>query len=271
MKSERILVVDDERTARVSLAEILRMEGYDVVAVEDGEAAILFLKAQDFDVVLCDLKMPEVGGLEVLAACKEYRPATEFVLLTAYGTLDTAVDALRHGACDYLLKPALPETILDGIHRALKKRQQALARQSLVGMLSDTLAILQQSGSKPSSSGDDRVLRGLGIELDLERRVVSQDGVSLSLTPTEFQLLAYLMAAGGNPVNAEELVMHVQGYQCEPEEARALVRVHISRLRQKVEVDPTEPRIVVTVRGVGYAFGGQPEDSPMSIQQALGS
>ena len=105
MKSERILVVDDERTARVSLAEILRMEGYEVVAVEGGDAAVLFLKAQDFDVVLCDLKMPDVNGLEVLSACKEYRPATEFVLLTAYGTLDTAVDALRHGACDYLLKP----------------------------------------------------------------------------------------------------------------------------------------------------------------------
>jgi len=260
MKAERILVVDDERTARVSLAEILKMEGYDVVAVEGGEAAILFLKAQDFDVVLCDLKMPEVGGLEVLSACKEYRPATEFVLLTAYGTLDTAVDALRGGACDYLLKPALPAAILEGIHRALQKRQQALARQSLVGMLSDTLAILQPSGSKPVGGGEERVLRGLGIELDLDRRVVSQDGVSLALTPTEFQLLAYLMAGGGNPVNAEELVMHVQGYQCEPEEARALVRVHISRLRQKVEVDPAEPRIVVTVRGVGYAFGGQPED-----------
>jgi DNA-binding response OmpR family regulator len=260
MKAERILVVDDERTARVSLAEILKLEGYDVVAVEGGDAAILFLKAQDFDVVLCDLKMPAVGGLEVLTACKEYRPATEFVLLTAYGTLDTAVDALRRGACDYLLKPALPDAILAGIRRALQKRQQALARQSLVGILSDTLAILQPGGSKPASGGDERILRGLGIELDLDRRVVTQDGVSLALTPTEFQLLAYLMAAAGNPVNAEELVMHVQGYQCEPEEARALVRVHISRLRQKVEVDPAEPRIVVTVRGVGYAFGGQPED-----------
>jgi DNA-binding response OmpR family regulator len=127
-------------------------------------------------------------------------------------------------------------------------------------MLSETLAILQPSGSRPGGNGDERVLRGLGIELDLDRRTVTQDGVPLSLTPTEFQLLAYLMAAGGNPINAEVMVMHVQGYQCEPEEARALVRVHISRLRQKVEVDPAEPRIVVTVRGIGYAFGCQPED-----------
>jgi len=188
----RILVVDDERTARLSLAEILRLEGYEVVAVEGGEEAILFLKAQEFDLVLCDLKMPDVDGLQVLDVCREFRPATEFILLTAYGTLDTAVEALRHGASDYLL----------------------------------------------------------------DRRTASQDGQALSLTPTEFQLLAYLMTANGSPVTAEELVVHVQGYRVGPEEARALMRVHVSRLRQKVEVDPAEPRIILTVRGVGYAFGG---------------
>lgn len=256
IEKKRVLVVDDERTARLSLAEILRLEGYDVVAVEGGEEAILFLKAQEFDVVLCDLKMPDVDGLQVLDVCREFRPATEFILLTAYGTLDTAVEALRHGASDYLLKPALPDTIMSSIKQALEKRKQNLARQSLVGVLADTLAVLQKTETQPAATEDKHILRGMGIVLDLDRRMAQQDGQPLALTPTEFQVLAYLMAANGSPVTAEELVVHVQGYRVEPEEARSLMRVHVSRLRQKVEVEPAEPRIILTVRGIGYAFGG---------------
>jgi len=252
----RILLVDDERTARLSLAEILRMEGYEVVVADGGEAAVLFLKAQDFDVVLCDLKMPKVDGLDVLAVCRQYRPATKFILLTAYGALDTAVEALRHGASDYLLKPALPETILVSIGAALEKRQQVLTRQSLMGALADTVAALQQTADRPAPAAPGRVLRGGGIVLDLDKRLTTRDGEPLALTRTEFELLAHLMAAGREPVSAKELVAHAQGYYCEPEEARALVRVHISRLRQKVERNPAEPQVILTVRGIGYAFGG---------------
>jgi two-component system KDP operon response regulator KdpE len=252
----RILLVDDERTARLSLAEILRMEGYEVVVAEGGSAAILFLRAQDFDLVLCDLKMPEVDGLDVLAACQEYRPATGFILLTAYGTMDTAVDALRLGASDYLLKPALPETILQSVEKVLEKRRQTVERQSLMGMLTETVAALQQAENRPKLPSRDRILQGSGIVLNLDKRSVSRDGELLTLTPTEFELLSHLMAAGDKPVSPEELVAHVHGYYCEPEEARALVRVHISRLRQKVEQNPAEPRMILTVRGVGYVFGG---------------
>lgn len=252
----KILVVDDERTARLSLAEILRMEGYDVVVADAGSAAVLFLKAQDFDVVLCDLKMPEVDGLDVLAASHEYRPATEFVLLTAYGTMDTAVEALRLGASDYLLKPAPPEAILESVEKALAKRRQSLERQSLVGMLTDTVAALRQAETWPPKGRKDRILRGGGIELNLDKRLATRDGGSLPLTPTEFDLLSQLMARGGEPVSPEELVANVHGYYCEPEEASALVRVHISRLRQKIERNPTKPRLILTVRGVGYAFEG---------------
>ncbi len=254
----RILVVDDERSARLSLAEILRMEGYEVMAVDGGAAAIQFLKAQDFDMVLCDLKMPDVGGLAVLAACQEFRPATEFVLLTAYGTLDTAVEALRQGASDYLLKPALPETILTSVKQALDKRKQALERQSVVGALADALAVLQQVERPARATEEDHILRGRGVTLNLDRRTAMLDGAPLSLTPTEFEMLSCLMAAEGRPVSAEELVYRVQGYRCEPEEASGIVRVHVSRLRQKMERDPADPQLIVTVRGAGYAFAINP-------------
>jgi DNA-binding response OmpR family regulator len=155
-----------------------------------------------------------------------------------------------------LLKPALPDTIMSSIKQALEKRKQNLARQSLVGVLADTLAVLQKTETQPAATEDKHILRGMGIVLDLDRRMAQQDGQPLALTPTEFQVLAYLMAANGSPVTAEELVVHVQGYRVEPEEARSLMRVHVSRLRQKVEVEPAEPRIILTVRGIGYAFGG---------------
>jgi two-component system KDP operon response regulator KdpE len=256
VEKPRILLVDDERTARLSLAEILRMEGYDVVVADGGKAAVLFLRARDFDVVLCDLKMPEVDGLDVLAVCRQHRPATEFILLTAYGTMDTAVEALRRGASDYLLKPALPETILQSVRKMLERRRQSRARQSLMGKLTDTVAALQQVAASPEPAEARRVVQGGGIMLDHDRRLAIQDGEPLALTPTEFDILSYLIKADSRPVSAEELVAHVHGYYCEPDEARSLVRVHISRLRQKVEQNPAEPRQILTVRGVGYAFGG---------------
>ena len=251
----KVLLVDDERTARLSLAEILRMEGCDVVVADGGNAAVLYLKAQDFDVVLCDLKMPEVDGLDVLAACQQYRPLTEFILLTAYGTMDTAVEALRLGASDYLLKPAPPEAILESVEKALAKHRQSVERQSLMGMLTDTVAALQQAETRPPEGRRDRLLRGGDIELNLDKRLATREGRPLPLTPTEFDLLSQLMARGSEPISPEELVASVHGYYCEPEEASALVRVHISRLRQKVERNSTEPRLILTVRGVGYAFG----------------
>ena len=250
----RMLLVDDERTARLSLAEILRMEGYDVVVAEGGSAAILLLRAQDFDVLLCDLKMPEVDGLDVLAACRQYRPSTEFILMTAYGTIDTAVEALRRGASDYLLKPALPETILESIEKVLEKRRRTLERESLMGMLTETVAALQGVEIQSEPAGQRRLLRRRGVTLDLDRRTASIEGELLALTPTEFALLSHLMAVGDRPVSPEELVAHVHGYQSGPEEARSLVRVHISRLRHKLEQNPANPSLILTVRGVGYAF-----------------
>ena len=255
-----VLLVDDERTARLSLAEILSIEGYRVTAAGGGQAAIQILRTREFDVVLCDIKMPEVDGLEVLAFCRDRWPATEVVLLTAFGTLDTAVAALRHGASDYLLKPARPEAIIASLDKALAKRSQQRARRSLMGTLVETVAAIQHAeGLESLSDLNPRrgVLDGYGISLDRERRIVLKDGSPLALTPTEFDLLAILMQASGRPIGADELVSQVLGYVGENgKETRSLVRVHVSRLRQKIEANPAEPRIIVTVRGSGYAFGG---------------
>lgn len=254
MSKPKILIVDDERSARLSLVEILRMEGYDVLEADGGQAAILLIKANDFDVVVCDLKMPDVDGIKVLEECQAQRPLTKFILLTAYGTLDSAVDALRHSAADYLLKPAPPEIILTSVRTALENRLQALARQSLMGVLADTVAALKDDVEQAPAPKPDALLRGGGIVLNLDARQAEHDGAPLQLTPTEFDMLAYLMLAAGKPVSAEELVAHVHGYSPEPDEASALVRVHIRRLRQKIELNAADPRLVLTVRGVGYAF-----------------
>ena len=256
-----VLLVDDERTARLSLAEILSMEGYQVTAAGGGQAALQVLRAREFDLVLCDLKMPMVDGLEVLAFCRDRWPATEVVLLTAYGTLDTAVEALRRGASDYLLKPARPDAVMASLDKALLKRSQQRARRSLIGTLVETLAAIQQveGVSEPASAMTKQtgVLEGHGIVLDQERRIAVQDGSPLALTPTEFDLLVALMQAAGRPIGAKDLVVRVLGYVGDDgKETRSLIRVHVSRLRQKIEMNPAEPQIIVTVRGSGYAFGG---------------
>lgn len=120
MKDPRVLVVDDRENMVSLLSKVLR-EDAEVVGAHGGAAAIAALKDQDFDVVICDLKMPDVSGMDVLRACKRLRPQTEFILMTAYASLNTAVEALREGAYDYLTKPFDPEAARATILRALAR------------------------------------------------------------------------------------------------------------------------------------------------------
>ncbi|GIW39798.1 MAG: acetoacetate metabolism regulatory protein AtoC [Candidatus Binatia bacterium] len=130
-----ILVADDEAGIRESLAEVLREEGYDVVAVGDGEAALRALEERDFDVVLSDLLMPGADGLEVLERVRERSPQTLTLLMTAHASVDTAVQALRRGAQDYLLKPLLFDEVLHKVEALLQHRQIAWENQFLRSQL----------------------------------------------------------------------------------------------------------------------------------------
>lgn len=261
----RILVVDDEVTARISLAEILRLEGYEVRLAESGEKALEVMAGElPFDLMVLDLKMPGMDGLQLTEKVQKESPDTVIILLTAFGTLETAIQAIRRGAHDYLLKPCPVQQVLKSVREGLDKHWEDQHRRELVGQLEQTLSqLVAVEGGREDvvlpSTSSEQVFQVQEVELNRSRHAVEVKGESVELTPTEFKLLACLMERPDHIWSPQELVRNVQGYETDPWGARAIVRVHIRRLRQKLEPEPSDPRYIVNVRGVGYTFPSEPE------------
>lgn len=260
----RILIVDDEAVARISLAEVLRLEGYHVKAAASGEEALEIVEeAGPFDLMIVDLKMPGMDGIQLTEAIQRRSPDTVIILLTAFATLETAIEAIRRGAHDYLLKPCPVQQVLESVRKGLDKSRLERRRRELMSRLEETVSELLATGASPgyppTSVGSGSVLRVQDVELDPDRYTVTVGGRPVDLTPTEFRLLACLMENAGQVCTPQELVRRAQGYDTDPWGARAIVRVHVRRLRQKLEPDPSKPRYVVNVRGVGYLFPADPQ------------
>ena len=232
----RTLVVDDEEGVRFFLSETLRRSGHHAVTAASGEEALERLRETPFDLLLLDLKLGgSVDGLRVLEAVRWRWPETMVIMLTAHGSLDSAVAAIREGVDHYLLKPVDATQLRQAIQRVLERRKQ----------LGAGLPLATQT----------RVLQRGPFGIDLQTHEVTRDGEQLELTPREFKLLAALMENAHRVVSPPELVQTVMDY--EPEhlhEARQIIRWYIHTLRRKVELDPEKPRYIVNVRGVGYRF-----------------
>ncbi len=257
----KILVVDDEPTARRSWRDILRLEGYQVETAADGKAALEAMKKTEFDVVLLDLKMPGMGGLEVLRTASKLHPDTQIIVLTAHGSLDSAIEALRQGAHDYLLKPASPEDVLDSVAGALAIRAETQHKRLLLGQLESSL---QQLKDAEGVEGQPRVnvqvvTLGNGIMMDMARREIWRGSDKVTLTTTEGKLMQVLWANRGRVMTHRELVLLVQGYETSDWEAPEVLRPLVSRLRRKLAVFPGGREWIVNVRGTGYVFEGVEE------------
>lgn len=241
-----ILIVDDEDGIRYFLERFLKHEGYQVAAVPSGEAALERLAIEEFDVVLLDLKMKGMGGLEVLAQLQQHWPATSVIILTAHASLESAVEALRCGAHDYLFKPCKSIDLRESIRAGLiKRREQVQLRRSAASPIGpETPAGADQS---------DRFLQHSGLIVDSIRHVITLDGVLLELSPTEFDLLAYLISQASRVVPPQELIREVQGYVSDIHEAAETIRSHMYHIRRKMQA-ATGRTVVHTVRGVGYAL-----------------
>lgn len=256
----RLLVIDDEETMRRSLADILRLEGYQVQTAEDGDKAIALLAQETYDLILLDLKMPGTDGLEVLRFAARVAPETQVVLLTAHGSLESAIEALRHGACDYLLKPATPEQILASVERGLKKRANISQKRQLIQQLEASLRQLkgvEQDQPYPESS--EVISLGSQFRVDPARREIHWSKGVIHLTPTEGKLLSVLLANPRRVFTHRELVWMVQGYETKDWEAPEILRPLVSRLRRKLQHLPGGKEWIVSVRGTGYVFD-PPED-----------
>jgi DNA-binding response OmpR family regulator len=231
-----ILVVDDEPVARQSLSDILRLEGHTVFAVANGEQAVEHVRNHSVDLIVLDLKMPGMNGLDVVQVVNQLAPDTEIILLTAFGSMESAVEALRQRVHDYLLKPASPTQILESVKRGLERREVRLKQKES-----------KEAEAAVFATSD-------GTEVDLLRRVVQRGNQLESLTPAEGHLLKVFLENTGKVYSHRELVLLVQGYDVSQREAQEILRPLVSRLRHKLEPFPTLFNRIVSVRGTGYVF-----------------
>jgi DNA-binding response OmpR family regulator len=253
----KILVVDDERSVRVMLEAALRAQGYRVSCAATGAVARQLLEEEEFDVVLLDLQLGDTDGIEVLREAKRLWPATEVILLTAHGSINSAISALRHGAFDYLLKPAQIHDIRERVERGLEQRRTALQRGELLQRISESARALGliESGAggalPPQPSNSDRIEVG-PLLLDLRRHGASLGSQLLSLTRTEFALLTALAQQPDTALSYSTLSEAVYGRAQPEDEARALLRPHIARLRHKLESTGVGGVALVSIRSMGY-------------------
>lgn len=234
----RTLVVDDEERIRFFLKETLERVGHTVTAAASGEEALDRLQDTAFDLAILDLKLGgPIDGQRILEAIRWRWPATVVIMLTAHGSLDSAVEAIEEGVDGYLLKPVRPAEVRRAVEEALYRRRKLLEAER------------QERG--------DRLLQRGPFSIDLERHQATFEGRSLDLSPRDFTLLVHLMQNAPQVVDPKELVRVVRQYDPDHmHEAREIIKWYIHRLRQKVEPDPSNPRYILNVRGVGYRFAG---------------
>lgn len=234
----RTLVVDDEAGIRFFIKETLQRAGHAVSTAANGEEALDVLRNTHFDLVMLDLKLGgRVDGLKVLEAVRWRWPDAVVVILTAHGSLESAMSAIREGVDRYLLKPLTPKELRTSVQEALEEQRDRLARAQ-------------------DQAKEQAMLEKGPFLVDLQKHQVTFEGAPLELTPSEFDLLVYLMQNAHRVVSPPELVEIVRDYRPEDlYEARNIIKWYVHRLRQSIEPDPSHPRFVINVRGVGYRFG----------------
>ena len=252
----KILVVDDEKAARKSLADILRLEGYDVDAAEDGPKALKLLANKNYDLMLLDIRMPGMDGVEVMQRAIEISPDMQIIMLTAHGSMESAIEVLRFGADDYLIKPSSPQEILSSVASALAHHAETQHKRLLINQLENSLQQLKdvEGVSKVNVVGQRVVALPDGVMVDLARREIWRGNDRVTLTPTEGKLLKVLFENKGHVMTHKDLVFLVQGYEITDWEAPEVLRPLVSRLRRKLSVFPNGDSWVVNVRGTGYLF-----------------
>lgn len=222
-----VLVVDDEKPLQEFIRRNLDIRGYRVLTASNGLEALALFKSHGAHLVILDIMMPHMDGLETIRRLRQIS-TVPIIVLSALGEEADKIQALNLGADDYLTKPF-------GVGELLARVQ----------------AVLRRARWNQETEPRERLVRG-PIVLDGERHEVTVNGEPVELTPTEFRLLAYLMQHAGKVLTHREILQHVWGpeYGSETE----YLRVYIGRLRQKLESDPNNPRFLHTVRGVGYLF-----------------
>ena len=219
----RILVVDDDATLTEVVTGYLARTGSDVSSAADGAAALRAIETNPPDLIVLDLMLPEVDGLEVCRQVRRDHPDILVIMLTALAEEDDRIAGLETGADDYLTKPFSPRELVLRVESLLRRRS-----------------------STPAPAG---VLRAGDVTVEPSSRRATRGDAELALTVREFDLLAYLLSRPGVAFSRNELMSAVWGWTFGDQ---STVTVHVRRLREKVEDDPSDPKLIQTVWGVGY-------------------
>lgn len=229
---EKILIVDDEISIRRILETRLSMIGYDVVSASDGEEALQIFKKEYPTLVVLDVMMPKLDGYGV---CQELRKESDvpIIILTALGDVSDRITGLELGADDYVVKPFSPKELEARIRSVLRRIEKVTANSSI-----------------PSSG-----IINIGfLKIDTNKRQVYKNHARVRLTGMEFSLLELLISKAGEAFSRSSILQEVWGYTPERHVDTRVVDVHISRLRAKLEDDPSNPDLILTARGTGYLF-----------------
>ena len=226
---KRILIVDDEEMIVRTVKAYLDREGFKTYTAFDGEAALQAFTEKGPDLIILDLMLPKMSGIEVTRAIRA-KSSVPIIMLTAKAAEADRVVGLELGADDYVVKPFSPRELVARV-RAVLRRYEGEGMEV------------------------ERIIAG-GLEIDLKTRELKVDGREVDLTPTEFDLLAYLARHPGQVFTRLQLLREVQGYTYDS--FARTIDTHVKNLRRKIEADPKSPRYILTVHGVGYRFARQP-------------
>jgi len=226
--SIKILIVDDDLIVRDSMGNWLQEEGYKVDTIDNGHDGLEKIKTDSYDLAVVDIKMPGMDGIELLKLSKEIYPDLPILVMTAYASVDTAVQAMKDGAFDYIVKPFSATEVLARVRAVLRRAQVT------------------------GSSYEQSIFTHGNLRIDLARAEVFKDEDMVFLSATEYRLLLQFVHNQGNILTSEDLLVNVWGP--EYREDKEILWVSISRLRQKLEDDPRNPQHIVTRSGMGYTM-----------------
>jgi len=225
---KKILIIEDEESIRMALEDDFQLENYEVIVASDGIEGLAKAENPDIDLIILDIMLPGMNGFDICKKLRSQGVRTPIIMLTAKGQEIDRVLGLEIGADDYVTKPFSPRELLARV-KAVLRRIETVSE--------DTTKNLFRSGR---------------LEVDFRQYKCTKNGEEVSLTALEFELLKYLIRNRGRVINRDELLDEVWGKDVFV--TPRTVDTHMANLRQKIEADPSNPRLIISIRGVGYKF-----------------
>lgn len=261
MKAASILVVEHDRQTRMLIEGRLQAAGYQSESVASGEQALTRLHTTNVDLLIIDLWLPQISGMAVIEAAKAHDPDLEVIVMTASTTLESALQSLRRGVFGYIIKPGQPGELESTVAGALSRRRERLNRLYLLRQLgselmriADAPSVRYMADAAPGGAPAQpiQMLQVGSLRIDPRRYTVTRDSQPIQLSASEFNLLVYMASHSEQVLAPQQITRAVLGYDCAAYEARELIKVRVHKLRRKIEINPTAPQLLISVRGAGY-------------------